>query len=137
MCHGAVVDKVQQEATAGRDRLSYDPANLTAQSRADVLVRAPYKWDQLSETAKHAEILRIYNMASPYTRYYYDKGRYTTQVYQGVFVDENWAIRWFLWHSFRYRDNRDTRAPRADSSQGFGGKYIHVPEGSKLGLPDG
>ncbi|KAF1931460.1 uncharacterized protein M421DRAFT_418088 [Didymella exigua CBS 183.55] len=32
-------------------------------------------------------------------------GRYMTNV-----NEENWVARWYLWHSFRYRDNRDNRA---------------------------
>jgi hypothetical protein len=83
-------------------------------------VRQPYKWDQLSETAKHREILNIYARASPRARHFYDKAHYRTPVRQGEFIEENWAIRWFLWHSFRYRDNRDHRAAR-DTSGGGGG----------------
>jgi hypothetical protein len=60
--------------------------------------RTPYKWDEISETAKHREILTLANTAGPDTRYYYDLGRYTTSV-----NEENWVARWYLWHSFRYR----------------------------------
>ncbi|KAF2276658.1 uncharacterized protein EI97DRAFT_376302 [Westerdykella ornata] len=95
------------EAARGRDRLSRNPENLTNLSRTDPRIRAPYRWDQLSETAKHREILNIYHLASPRTRSFYDRARYRARVKQDEWVEENWAIRWFLWHSFRYRDNRE------------------------------
>ncbi|KAJ8111636.1 hypothetical protein OPT61_g5818 [Boeremia exigua] len=93
------------EAQVARDRLSRDERNLTDQSRADPSVTAPYKWDEISETAKHVEILTLVNNAGPHTRPYYEMGRYMTNV-----NEENWVARWYLWHSFRYRDNRDNRA---------------------------
>ncbi|UPX15522.1 uncharacterized protein EKO05_0005967 [Ascochyta rabiei] len=109
------------EAQAARDRLSRNQINLTDQSRADPLVTAPYKWDEISETAKHYEILTVVNNAGPQTRPYYGMGRHTTNV-----SEESWVARWYLWHSFRYRDNRDHR-PRTGASSGnqaYGGKYL-------------
>jgi hypothetical protein len=50
----------------------------------------------------HREILNIYHNARPETKYFYDMGRDT----QGL-EEENWVIRWLLWHVFRYRDNRN------------------------------
>ena len=85
---------------------------LFRSSRADPTVQQPYKWDQLSETAKHREILNIYARASPRARRYYEKAHSRNPVRQGEWVEENWAIRWYIWHSFRYRDNRDNRATR-------------------------
>jgi hypothetical protein len=58
----------------------------------------PYKWDELSETAKHREILTIVHNATTHTRPYYAMGRYQTSV-----NEENWVARWYLWHTFRYR----------------------------------
>lgn len=78
--------------------MSVDPLNLTDQSRADPSVVPPYKWDELSETAKHARILTTVNQAQPATRPYYYMGRYMTNV-----NEENWVARWYLWHAFRYR----------------------------------
>lgn len=98
-------------------------------------MRAPYKWDEISETAKHFEILTVVNNAGPHTRPYYNLGRYVTNV-----NEENWVARWYLWHSFRYRlvdeldcdlaaliylrrDNRDNRARAApNSSQAYDGE---------------
>ena len=127
---------MQGEAQAARDRLSRDPQNLTDHSKNDASITAPYKWDEISETAKHAEILIIVANAGPQTRPYYGMGRYMTNV-----NEENWVARWYLWHSFRYRfvetisskellltfrcsDNRDnrTRGAASSSNEAYGGK---------------
>lgn len=62
----------------------------------------PFSNAQLNETATHREILNIYQHARPETKYFYEMGRDT----QGL-EEENWVIRWLLWHVFRYRDNRN------------------------------
>ncbi|KAI5370116.1 hypothetical protein Slin15195_G009940 [Septoria linicola] len=58
----------------------------------------------INETSTHAEILRIYQRASPETRAVYDLGKDTDGA-----EEENWIIRWLLWHCFRYRDQRNNR----------------------------
>lgn len=88
----------QDDAQVARDRLSTSRHNLTEQSRVNPAVQPPFKWDQISETAKHREILAIVAGASPQTGPYYTYGRYQTNV-----NEENWVARWYLWHSFRYR----------------------------------
>lgn len=93
----------QSEATAGRDRLSVNAEGLTKQSQRNG-VRAPYKWDDLQETAKHRETMNIVRAASAYTVRYYEAGRWMAA------VEENWVAEWFLWHSFRFRDNRNQSA---------------------------
>ncbi|KAF2001982.1 hypothetical protein P154DRAFT_431850 [Amniculicola lignicola CBS 123094] len=103
-----------EEASVARDRLSRNPANLLPQSQDNPDVKAPYKWGDLSETAIHREVLYVASSGSIHTRPYYDMGRY----YTGV-NEENWVVRWYMWHSFRFRDNRDTR-----SSAGRGGASI-------------
>ncbi|KAF2471859.1 uncharacterized protein BDR25DRAFT_367738 [Lindgomyces ingoldianus] len=134
------------EAQVGRDRLSTQPANLTAQSSQDPNVQPYYKWDEISETAKHREILAIVKRADFRTRPYYEMGSYyeggneenwvispwyrclvadlgnaswkfprihhmsgilTGGLFDGVFHKQDTVVRWYLWHSFRYRDNRD------------------------------
>lgn len=72
-------------------------------------VGLPYSYSQISETVLHWEILRIYREARPETRPYYDLGHDT----EGI-TEENWVIRWLIWHVFRYRDNRN-RHRRTDS----------------------
>lgn len=81
--------------------MSINPLNLTDQSKSNPSVEMPYKWDEISETAKHNQILTIVNNARPETRPYYQAGRYITNV-----NEENWVARWYLWHSFRYRHVR-------------------------------
>jgi hypothetical protein len=71
---------------------------------------APYRWDELSETARHREILGVSYDTSDGMMQFYNMGRYSTSISQGVQQEENWVVRWFLWHSFRYRDNRDNGA---------------------------
>ncbi|KAF1845276.1 uncharacterized protein K460DRAFT_405540 [Cucurbitaria berberidis CBS 394.84] len=103
------------EAQVARDTLSRNPLYLTDQSKADPNVATPYKWDEISETAKHLEILTVVNNARQETRPYYHLGRYMTNV-----NEENWVARWYLWHSFRYRDNRP-RSTANNGSEGYGG----------------
>ncbi|CAI6323525.1 unnamed protein product [Periconia digitata] len=89
------------EASIGRDRLSCDSKNLTVYSRTQSPpAQQPYKWDELSETARHHEILMIVSQAGQYTKPYYAMGYYKRA------TEENWVAQWFLWHCFRYRDNR-------------------------------
>ncbi|KAF2449286.1 hypothetical protein P171DRAFT_189453 [Karstenula rhodostoma CBS 690.94] len=97
------------EAIYGRDRLSGDYNSLTKYSKKHG-VRAPYKWDDLSETARHKEILNIVRTASVCTRPYYQMGRWMTA------EEENWVAEWFLWHSFRFRDNRNNQAAAQHST---------------------
>lgn len=65
----------------------------------------------------HREILFIYYNARPETKAYYDLGHYVDGG-----TEENWIIKWFLWHVFRYRDNRNrgrnATASAARQSQG-------------------
>jgi len=99
------------DAQIARDTLSRDPLNLTEHSKADSAVLQPYKWDEISETAKHRESLATVRSADQLKRHYYNLGRYRTNV-----NEENWVARWYLWHSFRYRDNRDSRSKVASST---------------------
>lgn len=58
----------------------------------------------------HREILQIYQKASEKTKAVYELGHDTVGV-----EEENWIIRWLLWHAFRYRDQRNNRKPRTRS----------------------
>lgn len=75
---------------------------LVPSLRNNSSVEPPYSNAQISETVTHREILRIYRMARPETKVVYDLGRDTDRV-----EEENWVIRWMLWHVFRYRDSRN------------------------------
>ncbi|KAF1936144.1 hypothetical protein EJ02DRAFT_448217 [Clathrospora elynae] len=107
------------EAEIARDSLSKNPLNLTDHSKADSSVFEPYRWDEISETAKHSQILTTVHTSRPETRPYYYMGRYMTNV-----NEENWVARWYLWHSFRYRDNRPRdRITTNNGAQGGGGEF--------------
>ncbi|KAF2739773.1 hypothetical protein EJ04DRAFT_294376 [Polyplosphaeria fusca] len=93
-----------EEAARSRDRLSIDPQNLTPHAKSNARVAQPYKWDQLSEMAKYSAQKDLAKYASEYTKPYYEQGWWTNGD-----NEENWVARWYLWHSFRYRDNRDNR----------------------------
>lgn len=75
---------------------------LVPSLRGNSSVEPPYSNAQISETVTHREILRIYRLARPETKVVYDLGRDTDRV-----EEENWVIRWMLWHVFRYRDSRN------------------------------
>ena len=94
----------------GRKRVTDEADALAKQSRKGT--DAPYSHAHVNETAIHREILRIYQLARAETRGVYDLGRDTERV-----EEENWVIRWMLWHVFRYRDNRN-RNRRAPSNGG-------------------
>lgn len=102
---------MQEEAVEARRRMTEDQEALLPELRGNSGVEPPYSHAHVSETAIHREILRIYNRARPETRQVYDLGRDTERV-----EEENWVIRWMLWHVFRYRDNRNkTRRPTSGS----------------------
>lgn len=90
--------------------------SLAPQFRDDPTVEPPYSNAQISETAIHREILRIYNHARRETKPVYDLGRDTDRV-----EEENWVIRWMLWHVFRYRDNRNKNRRAASPGDGDSG----------------
>ncbi|XTI85523.1 hypothetical protein V2W45_1340474 [Cenococcum geophilum] len=124
--HKAIYNKMREEASAGRDRLSLSRDNLVEQCRLNPAIQPPYSWDNLSETARHREILNIYRSASPITKAYYDYGSYRSGP-----NEENWVVQWCLWHVFRYRDNRN----KARSNGAATGSYHdgYVPGGPASG----
>ncbi|KAK3724739.1 hypothetical protein LTR37_000787 [Vermiconidia calcicola] len=100
--HRRLYAMMKEEAVEGRRRMTLTPESLAPQFRDDPSIEPPYSSAQISETAIHREILRIYQYARRETRPVYDLGRDT----EGI-EEENWVIRWMLWHVFRYRDNRN------------------------------
>jgi len=76
----------------------------------------PFSNGDVPESLRHREILNIYRHASADTRPYYDCGRDVETI-----EEENWVIRWLLWHVFRYRDdrnkNRRQASPGSSSSE--------------------
>lgn len=101
----------KEEAVEGRKRVTASVDSLAPQFRHDPSIEPPYKNAQISETAMHREVLRIYSSARPETRQMYNLGRDLDGA-----EEENWVIRWMLWHVFRYRDSRNkSRRPRSPS----------------------
>ncbi|KAF9637321.1 hypothetical protein BFW01_g8217 [Lasiodiplodia theobromae] len=109
---------IKREAMEGRARLCQNRDNLMPQCRDDVTVQPPFSSSQMMETAMHREVLRIYSLASPTTRPYYQLGRFM----DGENVD-NWVIRWMLWNTFRYGMNRKRHPDSSDD-------LLNSPEGS-------
>lgn len=106
-------DNNQEEAVEGRRRMTESQDVLVPALRGNTSVGPPYSNAQISETVTHREILRIYQMARPETRVVYDLGRDIDRV-----EEENWVIRWMLWHVFRYRDSRNkNRRPTSPSPE--------------------
>ncbi|THV88140.1 hypothetical protein D6D29_00157 [Aureobasidium pullulans] len=93
---------MKNEAVQGRERILSSPNSLLPQLRGDPDIRPPYSNIQICESAIHAEIFKIYREASPETKTMYEKGHDTES-----FNEENWIIRWMLWHVFRFRDSRN------------------------------
>ena len=82
--------------------MSENPRSLHPKLANDPTVQPPYSNTQISDTAMHRETLHIYRNSRPETRAVYECGYYV----EGG-VEENWIIKWLLWHVFRYRDNRN------------------------------
>ncbi|KAF9635232.1 hypothetical protein BFW01_g6127 [Lasiodiplodia theobromae] len=132
--HKELYELMKEEAAEGRRRTSQDPSNLVPQCRSDPTVQPPYSSNQITETAMHREVLNVYHAASARTRPYYQQGHYMDGR-----NEDNWIIRWLLWHVFRYRDNRNRhRGSGASSSvtaSETDGPGAAVP--SQGGSPDG
>ncbi|KAB2575383.1 hypothetical protein DIS24_g8557 [Lasiodiplodia hormozganensis] len=111
--HKELYELMKEEAAEGRRRTSQDPSNLVPQCRSDPTVQPPYSSNQITETAMHREVLNVYHAASARTRPYYQQGHYMDGR-----NEDNWIIRWLLWHVFRYRDNRNRHRGAAVPSQG-------------------
>lgn len=103
----------KEEAVEGRRRMTASPESLAPQFRDDPKVEPPYSNAQISESAIHQEIIRIYQNARRETKEIYDLGRDIERV-----EEENWIIRWMLWHVFRYRDNRNRNRRAASPHDG-------------------
>jgi len=110
--HRRIYNMMKDEAVEGRKRITASKDVLIPSLRGDASVEPPYSNAQISESAIHREVLRIYSTARPETRAIYELGRMT----EGI-VEENWIIRWMLWHVFRYRDSRNRNRGSSSSSE--------------------
>jgi hypothetical protein len=125
--------KLYRDAQRARDTLRWKALDLTALSRTDPSVRPPYKWDQISETAKHGEILTTIHNDTPITKHYYNVGRYRAGM-----NEENWLARWYLWHSFprqesQYRQNEIAQQDEELSLPGNAQRWV-ISQTSLFGL---
>ncbi|KAK5113823.1 hypothetical protein LTR62_003207 [Meristemomyces frigidus] len=99
--HRRIYAMMKEEAVEARRRLTDDRSALLP-ALVNTGVEPPYSHAQISETALHREIIRVYYTARPETRAHYALGHDLVGV-----EEENWVVRWMLWHVFRYRDNRN------------------------------
>jgi len=114
--HKQIYRDMMDEAARGRERTCQDQNNLTLQARQSSHLSHPYSSNMITETALHREVLNIYYTASHRTKPWYDLGKYV----EGS-NEENWVIRWCLWHVFRYRDERNRH-------RGGGGPFYFFQE---------
>jgi hypothetical protein len=123
-----LLTEAQEEAVDGRKRLTDNRDALVPDLRNTGL-EPPYSHAHISETYIHREIIRIYNNARRETRTIYDLGHDRERV-----EEENWVIRWMLWHVFRYRDNRNrNRKGGNNSNAGDEDDDTESGEGSSTG----
>jgi len=110
--HVQVYREMMNEATEARHRICEDRSNLTPEARANPNLAEPYSSNMITESAMAREVKRVYASASPRTRVIYDLGRSRDSI-----DEDNWVIRWCLWHVFRYRDERNR-------NRGYSGSYF-------------
>ncbi|KAK4551221.1 hypothetical protein LTR86_011291 [Recurvomyces mirabilis] len=94
-------------------------------------VKPPYSHAQFTETALHHEILEIYRLAKAETKPIYDLGHD-----MGDSEQDNWVIRWMLWHIFRYRDSRNRCRKSKTDSSGKSGGLDELSAASAASVPD-
>ncbi|KAK1078958.1 hypothetical protein LTR33_006791 [Friedmanniomyces endolithicus] len=99
--HRRIYAMMKEEAVEAFKRLTENREALVVELRHTGL-EPPFSHAQISETAIHREILHMYYHARPETRVVYDLAHDRERL-----EEENWVVRWLLWHVFRYRDNRN------------------------------
>jgi len=109
--HRKLYSMMKAEAVEGRSRIASSEEALIPSLRNDPKIEPPYSNAQISEAATQQEILRIYDRARPETKPYYELGRDTDRM-----NEDNWIIRWMLWHVNRYRDNRNHHKKKSSPS---------------------
>lgn len=70
--------------------------NLSGPAKISPTTQKSYKWDEISEIAKHEKTLEMADTAAPELAQYYKLGEYFNKTGR-----ENWVARWYLWRSFR------------------------------------
>lgn len=87
--------------------MTADREALSATLKDNPTVEPPYTFSQLDEAAVNKEIVYIFHNARPETKIMYSLGHDRNGDHE-----ENWIIRWLLWHVFRYRDDRNSMSTR-------------------------
>ncbi|KAM3420268.1 hypothetical protein BST61_g3555 [Cercospora zeina] len=103
--HRHLYCNMKAEAVEGWRRISANRNALVPQLRDDPAIEPPYSFGHVEEQALQEEVLHIFHHARKDTRIMYELGRD-----RDGDVEENWIIRWLLWHVFRYRDERNVGA---------------------------
>lgn len=83
------------EGATSLQRLCSTRESLLPYLRSDRAIKPPYTITQISEEAIHREGLRILEAASAETSILYKLGD------TGNRSEDNWVVRWVLWHVFR------------------------------------
>ncbi|KAJ9618672.1 hypothetical protein H2203_008876 [Taxawa tesnikishii (nom. ined.)] len=110
--HANLYRLMKEDAGRGCTRINEDRNSLLPELRGNPAIKPPFTNSQVTATAMHRETLRIYREAGAKTKPYYDLGHDRSGL-----NEENWIIKWLLWHVFRYRDSRNrNRAPAASPS---------------------
>lgn len=109
--HRHLYGLMKAEAVDGWTRMTANRDALIPRLKDDPSIDPPYTFGQIDEAAMHSEVLRIYTNARKDTRIMYDLG-----LDRDGDHEENWIIRWLLWHVFRYRDDRNSSLGRRTGS---------------------
>ncbi|KAF2161920.1 hypothetical protein M409DRAFT_69445 [Zasmidium cellare ATCC 36951] len=105
--HRYLYSLMKTEAAEGWSRMTSNREALAPAFKDNPAVEPPYTFSQLDEAAVNSEIVYIYHYARPETKIMYGLGHDRDGNYE-----DNWIIRWLLWHVFRYRDDRNSGSSR-------------------------
>ncbi|KAF2158368.1 hypothetical protein M409DRAFT_31111 [Zasmidium cellare ATCC 36951] len=94
--HQLIYEMMKKEAVEGLKRMIEGQDVLTSSLRNSDT--SPCLNSQITETETHRETMRIYLTARPETKAVYDLGHDVDGV-----EEENWVIRWLLWHFQLYQ----------------------------------
>ena len=79
-------------------------------------MKPPYSITHICDTVIHSEIKRIYQAATRVMKAVYDLAHDNDRG-----EEDNWVIRWMLWHVSRYRDKRNKYKRSVNLSEGEAG----------------
>jgi len=122
---------LQDEAAAGRQRLGGNLEDLRIHYQGEGEVQQRYSYNHFTESALLREILHIWHKGAAELQPFYARGQHLKDS-----VEDNWVIRWCLYHSFRYTDKRNrnsfrTSRPSRDVSRKVASSLHHDPATSQ------